>query len=300
MKPKVLFIGCVDFSRRLLERVLENGLVSVCGVITKRCSPFNSDHCDLTALADGAGVPCSYTEKGAEVDILGYLGEFKPDAIYCFGWSHLLAPSVLTSTPMGCIGYHPALLPHNRGRHPIIWALALGLAETGSTFFRMDEGADTGDILSQRIVPISQEDDALSLYDKLSGAAEDQIRELDMMLVAGALRGVPQKATDGNSWRKRTKHDGWIDFRMPSAGIRNLVRALRPPYPGAYVRFAGEEHVVGRVVIPEAYPQKIDNVEPGKILGVEGGSIHVRTGDGVICITQHSLPSTIREGEYFQ
>ena len=82
---------------------------------------------------------------------------------------------MLTLPSLGLVGYHPALLPQNRGRHPIIWALALGLEETGSTFFFMDEGADTGDILSQRRVPITPEDDAGTLYDKLTTTALDQI-----------------------------------------------------------------------------------------------------------------------------
>ena len=80
-------------------------------------------------------------------------------------------PTFSISRPRGVIGYHPAALPHNRGRHPIIWALARGLTQTASTFFLMDEGADTGAIVDQEPVPIGAHDDAGRLYARLQDMA---------------------------------------------------------------------------------------------------------------------------------
>ena len=88
--------------------------------------------------------------------------------IFCFGWSSLLKERVLNIPPMGVIGYHPAKLPENRGRHPLIWAIALGLENSASTFFFMDKGADSGDILSQVDFNISYQDDAQSVYQKVA------------------------------------------------------------------------------------------------------------------------------------
>ena len=68
---------------------------------------------------------------------------------------------------MGVIGYHPAALPKNRGRHPLIWALVLGLKKTASSFFIMDERADSGDVISQEEIIINDDDDASSLYAKM-------------------------------------------------------------------------------------------------------------------------------------
>ena len=78
---------------------------------------------------------------------------------------------------MGVLGFHPSELPKNRGRHPLIWALALGLKKSASTFFFMDEGIDSGEILSQKIFDILSNDDAQSLYDKMSNNALQQIEE---------------------------------------------------------------------------------------------------------------------------
>lgn len=69
-----------------------------------------------------------------------FIRECNPDIIYCFGWSQLIKSEILNIPKLGVIGNHPAELPKNRGRHPIIWALALGLKQTASTFFIMNEG----------------------------------------------------------------------------------------------------------------------------------------------------------------
>ena len=98
-----------------------------------------------------------------------------PDVIFCFGWSRLIKKTLLNIAPLGVIGFHPALLPANRGRHPLIWSLILGLKESGSTFFFMDEGADSGDILSQLNVSISEMDDAGTLYVNVQSSAVDDI-----------------------------------------------------------------------------------------------------------------------------
>ena len=79
-----------------------------------------------------------------------WIQDLNPDLIFCLGWSSLLKRSTLDIPKFGVIGYHPSLLPKNKGRHPIIWALALGLKETGSTFFLMNEGVDTGKIINQK------------------------------------------------------------------------------------------------------------------------------------------------------
>jgi methionyl-tRNA formyltransferase len=83
---------------------------------------------------------------------------------------------------LGVVGFHPAALPENRGRHPLIWALVLGLEETASTFFFMDEGADSGDLLSQRRISIEPADDAGSLYARITEVAMCQIREFVPLL----------------------------------------------------------------------------------------------------------------------
>ena len=169
-------------------------------------------------------------------------------------------------TPIGVIGYHPAALPANRGRHPIIWALALGLSETASTFFFIDEGVDTGDILSQVFVPIDEKDDALSLYKKLTSVASRQVEEFTKSLANNTYIKIPQDHSCANYWRKRTVDDGKIDWRMSARGIYNLVRALARPYAGAHCIYQNQVIKIWRTEITDL---QYENIEPGKVIAIE-------------------------------
>ncbi|MDC1068930.1 formyltransferase family protein, partial [Candidatus Kapabacteria bacterium] len=219
----------------------------------------------------------------------------EPDILFCFGWSSLIKKDLLEMAEMGIIGFHPAKLPKNRGRHPLIWALALGLEESASTFFFMDEGADTGDILSQKDFKIAENDDAKSLYNKVSNIALTQIEEFVSELENGTFKKNNQDHSESNNWRKRGKGDGKIDFRMSSSAIFNLVRALTKPYIGAHLEYNNEEIKVWKV---EKVKLAQKNLEGGKILNIEDNTITVKTYDGAIRILEHDFEALPKIGEY--
>jgi methionyl-tRNA formyltransferase len=150
---KILFIGAVNFSAHALRKLI-NMQSNVVGVCTLSHSSFNADHCDLTPIARDANIPSRITPNINDKDVIRWIRERDPDVIFCFGWSRLIREPLLGIPKLGVVGFHPTALPANRGRHPLIWALVLGLKETASTFFFMDEGADSGDILSQVKVSI--------------------------------------------------------------------------------------------------------------------------------------------------
>ena len=174
---RILFIGSVKFSESLLKKLILNGS-NIIGIIALSTKKYNSDYCDLIPLALENNISSISVEDVNSDNSINWIKEKKPDIIFCFGWSRILKKGLLSIPKIGVIGYHPSLLPNNRGRHPIIWSLVLGLQETGSTFFIMDEGVDSGDIISQRVVPISFDDTALTLYKKLELIAADQLLEL--------------------------------------------------------------------------------------------------------------------------
>ena len=173
---KIIFIGAVRFSEQALKKMIEikSNIVGVC---TLGQSGFNSDYVDLSRLSRNFDIPVHYTTNINSEETIKWIKDLTPDVIFCFGWSRLIKEKLLNLAPMGIVGFHPAMLPANRGRHPLIWTLVLGLKETGSTFFFMDEGADSGDILSQRHVSISELDDAGTLYDKITKTAMEQIEQ---------------------------------------------------------------------------------------------------------------------------
>lgn len=292
----ILYVGCVESSYRLLKKLIENK-ADVIGVITKDSSTFNSDYCDLSTLCSDAGIPCHYSKNINDADSTSFIKSLAPDICFCFGWSQLIHKEVIDLFRMGIIGFHPSALPMNRGRHPLIWALALGLTETASSFFLMKPGADDGDIISQVSVSILYEDDARSLYDKVMETAEKQVEQIIKDLSENRLVGCPQDSAKSNSWRKRSKNDGEIDWRMTSRSIYNLVRALTRPYIGAHFSYNGEEFKVWKV--QEIKTEGLDNIEPGKVLAINAdGTIDVKAGiDGIRLLEFDHLK--ISEGEYF-
>jgi methionyl-tRNA formyltransferase len=201
----------------------------------------------------------------------------------------------LALAPLGVIGYHPAALPQNRGRHPIVWTLALGLRETASTFFFMDERADAGDLLSQRRLEISPDDDAGDLYRKLTALALAQLSAFVPQLARGGYPRTPQDHSQANTWRKRTKADGQVDWRMSAGGIHNLVRALARPYVGAHCLWEGREIKIWKTALEDTAP---DNCEPGKVLAHDGGAPIIKCGAGALRLLQHEFPALPPIGGY--
>ena len=247
-------------------------------------------------MAKANNIPIFYRTKDNQDEIISFINSKNPDIIYCFGWSHILPKNILSIPKHGVIGFHPAELPNNRGRHPIIWALFLGLKQTASTFFVMDEGADTGDIISQKKIKIF-EDNAFSLYNKIINVALKQIVSftLELEKKGAFLDKIKQDKTEGNYWRKRTKNDGKIDFRMTSRAILNLVNALSRPYVGAHLEFQEKEIKVWEV--KEEKTNKL-NHEPGKVLEVDGSDLIVKTYDGSIRIIDHEFNHLPLKGQY--
>ena len=221
---KILFIGTVEFSKIALQKLIELN-AQVVGVCTKVKSEFNSDFADLRPLCEKNKIPYKFTDNINSEDNYNWIKSFNPDVIFCFGWSNLLKKNILTLAPMGVLGFHPSELTKNRGRHHLIWALVLGLKKSASTFFFMNEGTDSGKILSQKKFDILENDDAQILYDKFVNIALLQIEEFLPQLEKKTYQTIKQNDEASNTWRKRTKIDGQINFRMSSQAIYNLVRA---------------------------------------------------------------------------
>lgn len=294
---RILYIGCVQSSYVLLKKLIELG-ADIVGVITKKDSKTNADFVDLGLLCEKNQIEYKYVEKINDSENIEFVKKVKPEIGFCFGWSQLIHKELLQCVENGMIGFHPAALPQNKGRHPIIWALALGLKETASTFFRIDESADGGDIVSQVPITITYEDDAKMLYDKIMQTAEKQIEEIYNKMENGRLFEQLKPNVGGNVWRKRTKIDGEIDFRMSGYAIYNLVRSLTKPYVGAHFVYKGEEYKVWRV--QEIKIEGEENIEPGKVLAVyDDGRFDVKVYDEAIRILECDAID-IRVGEYLR
>lgn len=291
---RIVFIGTVEFSRLMLQHLLSIS-AEIVGICTSKDNQFNSDFADLTGIARNAQIPIHLTSNINSNESINWIENLKPDIVFCFGWSRLLSSRLINVPPKGVVGYHPSLLPSNRGRHPLIWALALGLESTGSTFFYMNENADEGEILSQQEIPIGYEDNATSLYKKISQTAQIQLTALLPLLESNTEIKFAQDHTESNIWRKRSDEDSEIDWRMSSKSIYNLVRALTFPYVGAQIHYKGKIYKIWKV---SEFGPVNGNLEPGKIIRVEHGKIVVKCADGGIILDSVTPQLEIRVGEY--
>ena len=292
---KIVVVGAVQFTLAMLETIVETNHQTV-GVITSDSAGVNSDYVDLVPFCTEHEIPIHNTEDINASESIEWVKIKLADVVLCLGWSRLIKQEMLNATPLGVIGYHPALLPKNRGRHPLIWVLALGLEETGSTFFFMDEGADSGDILSQSIIKIDDEDDASSLYDKMTMTAKKQIVEFLPILADKSYSRTPQELQLSNTWRKRGVKDGEIDWRMSARTIYNLVRALAHPYVGAHFMYEGKEYKVWSSSVEDHLSYL--NIEPGKVLAQDSGVTTIKCGDGCINLYKIEPAFQVQEGTY--
>jgi len=291
---KIVFIGAVTFSEKTLEKLIALK-ADIAGVCTLKKSSFNADHVDLTQLCMKHNIPVRYTTDINSDENISWIKTLVPDVIFCFGWSRLLKKDMLNLAPLGVLGYHPAALPANRGRHPLIWALILGLNETASTFFFMDDCADSGDIVSQYPIKISEHDNAGTLYKRITETSLEQIDEFLPTLQSGDCKRIKQDHSKSNTWRKRDKNDGKIDWRMSAITIHNLVRGLTKPYIGAHIEYKDE--------IIKVWETKVirggeENIEPGKVILVDNNGIVIKAGKNAIRLIKTEPVLDIGPGSY--
>ena len=283
--PRLIVVGAVKSSATLLEHLISLK-ANVVGVVAKKTRGLNADFADLSVISCQKSIPTIQTNDINEDDVYDFLRDLEPDYLLCLGWSQLIGERVLKVSKRENIGFHPSLLPKNRGRHPVVWALALGLEKTGSSFFLLREKPDFGPVLVQNEIKIEYGDNASSLLEKISLKACEQLTFLLKKLESDIPIAFCKSGVDGNVWRRRGLEDGQIDFRMSSRMIYNLTRALTRPYVGAHINFGGANIKVWR-----AEEVKIDlpNIEPGRILSVEGRDILVKTADAGINLQEHEF-----------
>jgi methionyl-tRNA formyltransferase len=198
-----------------------------------------------------------------------------PDFIFSFYYRALLPAPLLAAARRGALNMHGSLLPKFRGRAPVNWAILSGARETGATLHYMSERADAGDIVDQLAVPILPDDDALRVFNKVTVAAETVLARSLPGLTEGRAPRVAQPEL-GAYFGRRRPEDGRIDWSQPAHVIHNLVRAVAPPFPGAFADIGEERWQFHRTRVMTR------TVEPGgrvRMFG-EQGHCYVACMDG--------------------
>ena len=294
---RILFIGSAESSRLLLKKCI-NLKLDIVGVCTKKTSS-NSDFVDLKKSIKNKKINFIYTKKINSPKIVTWIKKKSPDLIFCFGWSQILKKKIIKIPKISTIGFHPTELPKNKGKHPIIWSIVLGLKKTASSFFIIkNEKPDTGHIISQKKIIISKNDNAKSLYEKVMNSALIQLEEIVEMFRKNNIK-IINKKTKSNSWRRRYYPDGKIDWRMTALSINNLIKALDKPYSYAHFNFMGGEiKILKSKLIRDKTPHYCEHLEPGKIISKKKSFFDVKCGSGIIRILKTNKKLNLKKINY--
>jgi methionyl-tRNA formyltransferase len=163
----------------------------------------------------------------------------RPDFVFSFYYRHLLNAAWLAIPKRGALNMHGSLLPKYRGRAPVHWAIIHGESVTGASLHYMVEKPDAGALVDQQAVPILENDTALTVSLKVAEAAQQVLKRSLPKLIAGNAAARALDLTQGSFFGRRRPEDGRIDWRQGARAVHDLVRAVAPPFPGAFTEVNG-------------------------------------------------------------
>jgi len=228
-----------DVGVRCLSVLLAHG-VDVALVVTHRDDPNeNVWFGSVEKLARAHDLEVATPADPNIGEFVERLQSISPDFIFSFYYRFMLSPDVLATAMDGAYNMHGSLLPKYRGRVPVNWAVLRGERTTGATLHEMVEKPDAGRIVDQMAVPILPDDRAVDVFRKVTVAAEIVLDRSLPALLAGTAKLTVQDLSRGGYFRGRKTDDGRIDWSKGAREIHDLVRAVAPPYPGAFTLLDG-------------------------------------------------------------
>jgi methionyl-tRNA formyltransferase len=272
----IIFAGTPAFAAAALEALLRAGH-HVPLVLTQPDRPagrgLKSQASAVKQLAQSHQLPVAQPASLKDDAVVAQLAAVDADVMIVAAYGLILPGPVLDLPRLGCLNIHASLLPRWRGAAPIQRAILAGDAETGITIMQMDAGLDTGAMLMTEAIPITDDDTAQTLHDKLAA--------LGAQLIVRALReqapAVAQDNARATYAAKIAKTEARIDWNRPAAELARAIRAYNP-VPGAYTTWHGQPLKLWRAE-PVTSPS---TALPGTVLQVDTGGIVVATGDGAL------------------
>ncbi|HEX8391000.1 MAG TPA: methionyl-tRNA formyltransferase [Longimicrobium sp.] len=275
---RTVLVGAVESTRVALEAMAAAGHApEALLTLPPERSRRHSDYVDLVPTAERLGVRVIHAPDVNHPDAVAELRRMVPDHVLVIGWSQICRDDFLSVPRRGALGYHPSLLPRNRGRAVISWTVLQGVRETGSTLFWLDQGMDSGDIAAQVRLAVAEDETASSLYALHMDALARMLAELMPRLADGTAPRVAQDHSQATYCARRTPADGLIDWTRDADRVWALIRASGDPYPGAFTFQGGERLAVweaDRVHDPRYWGL------PGQVQAMDEDGVLVQCGDG--------------------
>lgn len=271
---KFAFCTCVQIGLSCMEAIYSaNGKLDLIISLPDDKAVNKSGRIFVDDFAAKHNIPMVKSGHVNDEKVIQALKDHEIDWLYIIGWSQIASKEVLNAANKGAIGAHPTLLPRGRGRAAIPWSIIKGLDKTGVTFFKMDEGVDTGLVLGQEVIPIEKKETATTLYEKVNKAHEDLIKDLHPKLERDTIKGEKQDEEKVTYWEGRKPEDGELNRSMTVEEVDRLVRATTKPYPGAFI-MNGEKKII------------IWSGTPGKH---EDASMEIEFKDGVYSLLKYEV-----------
>lgn len=297
---KIVFMGTPDFAVPALKALAESAKHEVSLVVTQPDRPRGRSGkpapSDVKLCAEQYGIPVFQPEKVREEAAVERLRRENADIFVVAAFGQLLPETILEMPRFGCINIHGSLLPAYRGAAPVQWAVLDGQKEAGDTIMQMNEGLDTGDILMQESIPLSADETAGSLYDKLSSMGGPLLLKALDAIEAGTVTPVPQGDSGTHYAKMLRKEMGNIDWTKSAEEIGRLVRGLNP-WPSAYTHWNGKmlkiwmaepvtQEELSALGCDEKNGMDLKEAQPGTVMIVTKDTLMVQTGDGLLALTE--------------
>lgn len=293
---RIVFVGCRHIGKEALRYLLERHRNEIVSAYTldkslERETAYFEDFDDLGTC----GMKIHQVRNINSTDTMDSIRNDAPDLMITVGWSQLIRKELIELPPLGCVGFHSSLLPDYRGGSPVNWGLINGETRWGVTIFYIAPGADTGDIIGQWPFDIELSDTCKTVYDKATLGVIELLKENLPKLSNRSAPRIKQNLSAGRVFRRRKPQDGLIDWTKRSIDIYNWIRALTHPYPGAFTYYEGRKLFIWAAGPPKQTPYEL-GTNPGTIVQTGGKNIKVRTGDGVIELTEYDFYVKSSEG----
>lgn len=283
---RIIFMGTPELAAASLSALLREPAFQIVAVVTQPDRPKGRDlklqPSPVKELALSAGLPVLQPLRAREESFIAELRALQPELIAVAAFGQILPKSILELPRLGCLNVHTSLLPKYRGASPIQSAILYGEIETGVTIMKMDVGLDTGDILTQRATPISNDDNAATLHDRLAQLGAELLVQTIPDYATGKITPRPQQHELATHVAKIKKEDGRIDWTQPASAIWNRIRAFTP-WPGAFTFLPAQpQPLLLKIWQAEVISQ---NGLPGTVLSADKSGIVIGCGEGALRVT---------------
>ena len=277
---RVVFMGTPDFAVQSLNALVDAGH-EVTAVITQPDRPKGRGNKmafpEVKTRALELGFPVHQPDSVKDGAFLELLKSYDPEVIVVVAFGRILPQAVLDLPPYGCVNVHGSLLPEYRGAAPIQRAVLDGRKETGVTTMRMDIGMDTGDMLMQATLPITDEDTTGTMFDKLAELGGKVLIDTLAGLENGTVVPVKQDDSKATHAARILKEDEVIRWEDSAEKIFCQIRGLSPA-PGAYTWWNGERLKLWKARISDRETGKA----PGTVVAISKNALTVQTGKGCL------------------